>query len=342
MLRMPPHAQAMVDDASGDEAMPTAAQGKVRTLPGLASSADLPELTDVQRVVPAAVTQLVPEAMSRLHLVRGVVARDRSALSESFRMLRNQVLQRMRAEGHQLLAITSARRIEGKSLTAVNLALTIAADFDSTVLLVDADLNGNGLQRLFGLGDRPGLSDHLTQGTPLCQLLVNPGQERFVILPAGKEAGLNSAELLATRTAQQLFHEIRHRYPDRYVIVDLPPVLDTADAVAFLPQAETTLVVVEEHTTALGDIERMAELLAPFNVMGTVMSQAPERERPAPGAAGRGQPVAGVWRRWLGRPATRTPVPWYAEPAGNIDDHLAADAGGRSLPWYRRWLRREG
>lgn len=224
-------------------------------------------------------TQVMTDALVRLQRTHGVVKMDRSALAEAFKMLRNQVLQRLRAEGHKVLAVTSPRRIEGKSLTAVNLALTLAADYDSAVLLVDADLGGSGLQSLFGLDGARGLSDHLMHGAPISELLVNPGVARFVLLPAGQQAVLNSAELLATRLAQQLIAEMKHRYADRYIIVDLPPLLDTADALAFLPQVDTTLVVVEEHTTSIQDIETAAELLAPFNLIGTVMSQARPTEK---------------------------------------------------------------
>lgn len=238
-------------------------------------------------------TQVMADAMVRLQRTHGVVKMDRSALAESFKMLRNQVLQRMRADGHRLLAVTSPRRMEGKSLTAVNLALAIAADYDSAVLLVDADLTGQGLQSMFGLDGARGLSDHLTHGVPIHELLVNPGVARFVLLPAGQQPVLNSAELLATRAVQQLVSEMKQRYQDRYIIVDLPPLLDTADALAFLPQVDTTLVVVEEHTTTLPDMESMTDMLAPFNLLGTVMSQARET---AKDAAGKRPPW---YRRWL-------------------------------------------
>lgn len=221
-------------------------------------------------------TKVMAEALQRLQRTHGVVKMDRSALAESFKMLRNQVLQRMRADGQTLLAVTSPRRIEGKSLTAVNLALTMAANYDAAVLLVDADLTGQGLQTLFGLEGEPGLSDHLMNGVPIPELLINPGVARFVLLPSGQQAVLNSSELLATRAAQQLILEMKQRYRDRYIIVDLPPLLDTADALAFLPQVDTTLVVVEEHTTSMQDMEHTADLLAPFNLIGTVMSQARE------------------------------------------------------------------
>lgn len=240
-------------------------------------------------------TQVLADALVRLQRTHGVVRMDRSVLAESFRMLRNQVLQRLRADGHKLLAVTSPRRIEGKSLTAVNLALTIAADYDTAVLLVDADLGGQGLQSMFGLEGARGLGDHLAHGVPLSELLVNPGVARFVLLPAGQQAVLNSAELLATKAARQSVLEMKQRYPDRIIIIDLPPVLDTADALAFLPQVDTTLVVIEEHTTSLHDMERMADLLAPFNLIGTVMSQARVPDPPAPA------PHAPWYRRWLAR-----------------------------------------
>ena len=240
-------------------------------------------------------TQVMTDALVRLQRTHGVIKMDRSALAESFKMLRNQVLQRMRADGHKLLAVTSPRRIEGKSLTAVNLAMTIAADYDSAVLLVDADLAHHGLQAMFGLEGARGLSDYLTDDVPIRELLVNPGLARFVLLPAGRRAVLNSAELLATIRAQQLILEMKQRYQDRYIVVDLPPLLDTADALAFLPMADTTLVVIEEHSTSLQDMDAMNDMLAPFNLIGSVISQPREKE-PAAGAKAR------PWyRRWFGR-----------------------------------------
>lgn len=221
-------------------------------------------------------TQVMADALVRLQRNHGVVRMDRSVLAESFKMLRNQVLQRMRADGHKILAVTSPRGIEGKSLTAVNLALTIAADYDTAVLLVDADLSGRGLQAMFNIENSRGLGDHLMHGVPIPELLINPGVPRFVLLPAGQHAVLNSAELLATKVAQQLILEMKQRYQDRVIVIDLPPILDTADALAFLPQVDTTLVVVEEHTTSMQDMESVAELLAPFNLIGTVISAARE------------------------------------------------------------------
>ena len=218
-------------------------------------------------------TRVVPAARLALHERVGVVRSDRSELAEAFKMLRNQVLQRMRTDGHRVLAVTSPRPIAGKSLSALNLALAIAADFDSTALLVDADLSGQGLQCLFGLDHAPGLGDHLLSGVPIPELLVNPGIERLVFLPAGSAAVAQSAELLSTRVTRDLIAEMKARYDDRIIVVDLPAALSTADALAFLPLADTTLVVIEEYTTRMADMESLAALLAPFELVGTVMSR---------------------------------------------------------------------
>lgn len=239
-------------------------------------------------------TRVLPDALARLQRTHGVVRGDRSELAETFKMLRSQLLQRLRADGQSVLAVTSPRAMAGKSLTAVNLALTLAAEIDSTVLLVDADLSGQGLQALFGLEGQPGLSDHLSRGTAIPELLLNPGVPRLVLLPAGAGSTLQSAELLGTRSAHSLMHELKHRYRDRFLIVDLPPLLDTADALAFLPLADTTLLVVEEHRTAITDIEAANELLAPFNLVGAVMTQASQRPQPPPSRR---------LSRWFGRSA---------------------------------------
>ncbi|MEY8688746.1 MAG: CpsD/CapB family tyrosine-protein kinase [Leptothrix sp. (in: b-proteobacteria)] len=247
-------------------------------------------------------TRVAPEAWQRLARTPGVVPNDRSALAETFKMLRNQVLLRLRAEGHKVLAVTSPRAVHGKSLTALNLALAIAADYDSAVLLVDGDLASRQLQRHFALDAAPGLSDHLRHGEPLPDLLVNPGISRLVFLPAGRQPVSDSAELLGTRAAQQMIQAMKQRYADRYIVIDLPPLLDTADTLAFLPQADTTLLVLEQHVSKIADIEACAELLAPFPLIGSVLTPRPD-EPAAAGAAGdanRAQVIAPRgWRRWL-------------------------------------------
>lgn len=226
-------------------------------------------------------TCVLPDAIARARRVPGVAAADRSELAETFRVLRLQLRQRLQADGHRVLGVTCARPLAGKTLTALNLALAMAADHDTSVLLVDADLAIRGVQRVFGLDTRPGLAEYLSGNQPLPELLVNPGVERLSLLPAGAVPPRDAPELLATQKAQQLVAEMRVRYADRVLVVDLPPLLERADALAFLPHVDTTLLVVENHGTTASDLERVAELMAPFNLVGTVMAP-PDAERPQP------------------------------------------------------------
>lgn len=239
-------------------------------------------------------TRVDPSIAGRLQRLPGVVRDDRSELSETFRRLRSQVLRRMRGEQQRLLAITSARSCQGKSLTALNLALAIAAEPDASVLLIDGELGGDGLQRLLGLAGRPGLGEHLETGDTLSSLLVNPGVSRCVLLPAGCRGAARSAELLGASAARALMLEARARYAERWVIVDLPPLLERADALAFLPVADTSLLVVERERHTVDDIEAASALLAPFNLVGAVMS--------APAPAPSLQPGRRGWRWWRGGP----------------------------------------
>jgi Mrp family chromosome partitioning ATPase len=220
-------------------------------------------------------SRVLADIRARLMRMASVVKPDATPLAETFRMLRGQVLPRMHADGHHLIAVTSPRAMQGKTLTALNLALTMAADLDTSVLLLDADLSGQGLQHLLGLGGQPGLIEHLLHGTPLPELLINPGVERFLVLPAGSERVANASELLAAKALQHLVQAMKQRYPDRIIVVDLPPLLDTADALAFLPWADTTLFVAEALSSRMRDLETASELLAPFNLVGTVLSPAP-------------------------------------------------------------------
>lgn len=219
-------------------------------------------------------TRVMPGALDRLQRTHGVVRPDRSELSETFKRLRTQLLQRLAPDGYSLLAVTSPRSMACKSLTSLNLALAVAAELDRTVLLVDADLSGQGLQAMLGLGGEPGLGEHLRQGMPLQELLVNPGVPRFVFLPGGHGGDQGAAELLSTRAMEDLGRELKLRYPDRFVILDLPPLLETADALSLLPLADTTLLVVEEHGTTIADLESASEFLAPFNLAGAVLARA--------------------------------------------------------------------
>ena len=202
---------------------------------------------------------------------------EQGAFTESYNLLRTQVLQRAKENNWNVLAVTSPGPGEGKTLTAINLAINIAREVDYTVLLVDANLRHPWMLEHFGLSNRKGLSDYLTDDQPISELLVKPSRvEHLVLLPGGRPL-INSAEMLNSPKMAQLVEDMKSRYPSRIIIFDLPPVLTSADALAFSPYVDAALLVVEDGSTQKQEIERTIELLDGTNIVGTVLNKAEKK-----------------------------------------------------------------
>ncbi len=200
---------------------------------------------------------------------------DPCGFTEAFKILSTQVSQALRQHHWTTLAVTSPNEREGKTLVAINLAISLATEFHQTALLVEADLRQPSLCDCFGLESGPGLSDYLMSDTPIEQLLVHPGIGSFVILPGGTPQ-LHSSEMLGSRKMSQLVKELKTRYPSRIVVFDLPPLLAAADVLAFKPNIEAALLVVEEGKTKREDVRRAAELLGSTSLIGTVLNKSDE------------------------------------------------------------------
>ena len=193
--------------------------------------------------------------------------------ADAYKILRTQVLQRLSDNNWNALAITSPGEQEGKTLTAINLAISLAMEVNYTVLLVDADLRHPGIHNYFGLRPERGLSDYLTGDVPVQDILIHPeGIGNCVILPGGKPLP-NSSELLNSPKMVQLVDELKTRYPSRIVVFDLPPLLTASDALAFSPYVDAALLVIEEGKTKVQDLERATELLKGTNLLGTVLNK---------------------------------------------------------------------
>ncbi len=190
-----------------------------------------------------------------------------------YNILRTQILQTMRAKGWNSLAVVSPNDDEGRTLTAINLAIAIAKEVNQTVLLADFDLQRPSINQYFGFSAELGILDYVTRGTPLDRILVNPGTERLVILP-GRESIANSSEMLVSPSMVRLTTEIKNRYPSRLVIFDLPPLLTRDDAIAFAPYIDAFLLVFEEGKTSKSDIIRASTLIKDKPVLGTVLNKA--------------------------------------------------------------------
>ncbi len=221
-------------------------------------------------------TKVINVSHEVLRSNRVIAGSPREPWVNAYKLLRTRVLQRLREmDNANTLAISSPGPGAGKSLTSLNLALSIAMEVNKTVLLVDADLRQPSLHTYLGLEPRYGLGDYLTSGVPLEKILINPGIGKFVLLPAGKPRH-NSTELLASPAMEELVKELKQRYRSRYILFDLPPMLAVADVLAFAPYVDATMLVVEEGKSTEDEIIHSRELLDNMNYIGTVLNKSYE------------------------------------------------------------------
>ena len=192
----------------------------------------------------------------------------------AFRMLRTQVLQRMDANNWRSLAIFSPGANDGKTTTAINLAVSLANDRSHTVLLVDLDFKHPNVAPRLGLAPQFGSDDAMGGRAKVEDCLYHPeGFERLVLMPA-RTTLRNSSEILAGPRSRNIVAELRARYPERIILFDLPPVLTADDALSFAPLVECGLVVAAEGRTRRKDLVRTVELLHNTPLVGTVLNRA--------------------------------------------------------------------
>ena len=193
--------------------------------------------------------------------------------SEPYRQLRGQILNKFRQNNWQTLAITSPNRGGGRTLTAMNLAISLSLEVNQTVLLVDLDLRQPGVASCIGVEDiEHGIVDYVNGTESLENILIHPGFERLVLLP-GTPQGAFTSEILSSPEMKAVKDELVARYPGRLIIFDLPAVLSHDDALVFAPGCDATLMVLEEGGTKKKEIERAYQLLEGCNIIGSVLNK---------------------------------------------------------------------
>ncbi len=213
---------------------------------------------------------------------RRVIFPDEPGLAaEAYRMLRTQLLQRVRQRGARVIGIASPADGDGKTLTAVNLALALAAEPNQTILLVDMDLRRPNVATLLGIPESRGVESVLRGEIGVDEALWRPeGRERLAIMPTAA-LGTSSSELLAGERTRAFLQEIRTRYTDRLVVLDLPPVLLTDDVLTLSPLLDGILLVIAEQRTRREDLQRTQSLLGSVPQLGSVLNRATRPERRA-------------------------------------------------------------
>jgi protein-tyrosine kinase len=191
-----------------------------------------------------------------------------SPAAEQYRILRTRLEGRDRGQRSQFILVTSPGVGDGKTLTSANLALTMAQEFQHTVVLVEADMRRPTLAGLFGVRAEPGLVDVLVGTATLEDALVPvPGHNLFV-LPAGVAAG-RSTELLASSMMARLGEALRARF-DR-IVIDTPPVI-LADTHVLARLADGVLIVVRAGVTPRPALEHALAGVDRERVLGIVLN----------------------------------------------------------------------
>jgi protein-tyrosine kinase len=212
---------------------------------------------------------------------RIISSNDPQAAGHAYRMLRTQVLQRARSHGLNTLGVISAVNGEGKTLTAINLAFSLAAEPNQTVILVDLDLRRPAVAETLGLSVPCGLETWFGGDDPtknVCYAIE--GHERLFVLPTLCPVA-GSSEALAGLGTRRLISELKDRDTSRLLIVDLPPVLLSDDALMLAPLLDAVVLVVDERRTKREDVVRVLELLGNTRVLGTVLNRSSESEKRA-------------------------------------------------------------
>ena len=191
--------------------------------------------------------------------------------AEEFRTLRTRLNHMQTLQTLHTIVVTSPSPAEGKTFTAVNLALAEAQLAESSVLLADFDLRRPIVHNLFQVERAPGLSDYLTGQCTFPQALRHIEGMNLYLLPAGT-AVKNPLELLNMRQARSLFEELPHTF--NWSIFDTPPLLFSADANLLATLADGTILVVKIASTTFDSVTRAMQSLCENNVLGIVANGA--------------------------------------------------------------------
>jgi capsular exopolysaccharide synthesis family protein len=201
-----------------------------------------------------------------------------STPSESFKMLRTKLLVLSRERPIRSILITSAKPLDGKSLVAANLAVSIAQGINDRVLLVDCDIRSSSIHKIFDLNVTAGLREYLEEGASVAPFLVKTSLKNLTLLPGGRPPP-NPSELLCSIKMRALVEEIKSRYEDRFVIFDSPPGQFMAETAFLANMMDGILLVVRHGKTPRDLIHDTLENIGRGRILGVVFNASDECRR---------------------------------------------------------------
>lgn len=210
---------------------------------------------------------------------RIVAVNKHNPLSGVFDSLRTQVLQKMEENNWRTIAVVSPTPDSGKTVVAINLAISISQLPQKTSMLIDFDLRKPRVASYLGIKTKNSINELLSGNAELPDIMVNPGIPRFTVLPTNKPEP-KSSEILSSKNIERMIAEVKERYESRVVIVDLPPLLATDDAMVLLPLVDCALLVVGNGMNTESELEEAMRLLSKTNLVGVVLNRADTEPKP--------------------------------------------------------------
>ena len=274
--------------------IPERAMRAAADVPGLfrdPSAVDPAKAGSVPGVAPAAASRrsrLVEIDLQRLAAAGYVTPSvPRSRLADEMRVIKRPLIGNAQGRsaapvrGANLIMVTSALPNEGKTFIAINLAISIAMEIDTTVLLVDADVARPAVPERLGIAQETGLLDLVTRkDLDLADVMVRTNIERLSVLTAGTPHS-RATELLASDSMTRLVDELASRYPDRILIFDAPPLLSSTESRVLAAHMGQILLVVEADRTPQSRVKQALETIEQCPVVMTILNKI---ERPEAGS----------------------------------------------------------
>ncbi len=203
----------------------------------------------------------------------------RAAIADQYRVIKRPLIANATGKGASVvqhgnrIMVNSAMPGEGKSFTAINLAMSIAMELDYTVLLVDADVSRPSIMKTLGLPPGPGLLDLLTnKQMEMSDTLLRTNVDKLSLLPSGTPHP-RATELLASDAMTDLIEEMGHRYPDRIIIFDSPPLLLTTESRVLATHMGQIVVVVQAEKTLQSQVRHALTTIESCPIKLMVLNQ---------------------------------------------------------------------
>jgi protein-tyrosine kinase len=233
-------------------------------------------LANTNGLSPALNAAIQESVLNNVHLqANRIITHDHAdGRSTPYDILRTQVLQSMDQKKWKFLGVTSPTPGCGKTVTAINLALSIARQPHRSALLVDLDLRRPSVAKYLGLKSEDGVVGVVENRSRLVDAMIQArvGEHRMLVLPTHVPAS-NPSDRMASRAMGEMFQRIKAEFPAEIVILDLPPVLSCDDVLSVSPQLDCVLLIAAAGVTTTTEINEASKHLHSTQIIRVVLNK---------------------------------------------------------------------